>query len=131
MSVDTESSETTIEDVDRLATELGEAIAALPEHEAFREAKAAVENDEQTQEYVERFERKREEFQRARQRGEATELDRRELEDAHQELQSLPVMETYLQAQSALERRLGRVDAAISDEIAVGFGEKAGGCCQD
>jgi len=131
MSVETDSGETEIETVDRLAGELGAAIADLPEHENFREAKAAVEADEAAQEAIAAFERKREEFQRARQRGEASELDRRELEDAHRELQSLPVMEEYLQAQSALERRLGRVDAAISAELAVDFGEKAGGCCQD
>ncbi|QGN06978.1 YlbF family regulator [Halorhabdus sp. CBA1104] len=130
MSVDTDSGETAIETVDRLASELGEAIADLPEHEEFRQAKAAVEADEDVQEQIATFERKREDFQRAKQRGEATELDRRELEAAHQELQSLPVMETYLQAQSALERRLGRVDTAISAELAVDFGEKAGGCCQ-
>ncbi|WP_135662197.1 YlbF family regulator [Halorhabdus rudnickae] len=130
MSVDTDNGETAIETVDRLASELGEAIADLPEHEAFREAKAAVEADEEVQEHIATFERKREEFQRARERGEASELDRRELEAAHEELQSLPVMEEYLQAQSALERRLGRVDSAISAELAVDFGEKAGGCCQ-
>ncbi|WP_181684560.1 YlbF family regulator [Halorhabdus salina] len=130
MSVDTDTSETEIEAVDRLASKLGEAIADLPEHEDFREAKAAVEADEEVQEHIATFERKREAFQRAKQRGEASELDRRELEDAHQDLQSLPVMEEYLQAQSALERRLGRVDAEISAELAVDFGEKAGGCCQ-
>ena len=130
MSVETDTSETAIETVDRLAAELGEAIADLPEHEDFREAKAAVEADEEVQEHIATFERKREEFQLARQRGEASELDRRELEDAHQQLQSLPVMKAYLEAQSALERRLGRVDAAISAELAVDFGEKAGGCCQ-
>ena len=131
MSVDTESGETGIQTVDRLASELGEAIADLPEHEAFIEAKEAVEADEEAQEYVETFERKREEFRRAQQRGEASEPDRRELQEAHQELQSLPVMEEYLQAQSALERRLGRVNSALSAELAVDFGEKAGGCCHD
>ncbi|WP_136686610.1 YlbF family regulator [Halorhabdus amylolytica] len=131
MSVDTDSGETEIETVDRLASELGAAIADLPEHEAFVEAKAAVEGDEVAQEHIATFERKREEFRRAQQRGEASELDRRELEKAHRELQSLPVMEEYLQAQSALERRLGRVNTAISTELVVDFGEKAGGCCQD
>lgn len=131
MSVDADNTETSIETVDRLASELGEAIAALPEHEDFLEAKAAVEADETAQAQVRTFERKREAFLQAQQRGEATEQDRRELETAHRKLESLPVMEEYLQAESALERRLSRVDAAISGQLAVEFTEKAGGCCQD
>jgi cell fate (sporulation/competence/biofilm development) regulator YlbF (YheA/YmcA/DUF963 family) len=118
----------TVEDI---GEELGEAITNLPEYEAFEEAKAAVEADEETQEMIDDFEAQRREFMLARQSGDATEKDLRELQRAQQELHSVPVMAEYLEAQEELEDRLEAVNEAISEPLALDFGESAGGCCQD
>jgi cell fate (sporulation/competence/biofilm development) regulator YlbF (YheA/YmcA/DUF963 family) len=40
-------------------------------------------------------------------------------------------MRTYLQAQNELELRLQALNEQISAPLAIDFGEKAGGCCQD
>lgn len=130
MSTDTDATGET-SDVDRLASQLGAAIAELPEHERYVGTKRAVENDETAQELIESFERTREAYLQGSQQGETNERKRRELEQAHRKLQSLPVMEDYLQAQSALERRLNRVNLAISEHLLVDFGEQTSGCCQD
>jgi cell fate (sporulation/competence/biofilm development) regulator YlbF (YheA/YmcA/DUF963 family) len=114
-----------------LATELGETIAQLPAYERFAEAKAAVEASEQAQQRIREFEQLREEFMMARQAGEATNDDLRELQQAQQELHDIPVMSDYLAAQSELELQLQELNEAVSAPLAVDFGEKAGGCCQD
>lgn len=117
--------------VEELGRALGEAITGLPEYEAFEEAKAAVEADEDAQEQIDAFERKRQEFMLARQSGDATQEDMRKLQRAQQELHSIPVMADYLEAQEELEDRLEAVNEAISAPLALDFGESAGGCCQD
>lgn len=122
------SVETTLED---LATELGEAIADLPEYEAYESAKAAVEDSEAAQAEIREFEQERHEFMLARQSGEATEDDLRSLQRSQQELHDLPVMAEYLAAQEDLEDRLERLNEAISEPLAVDFGGVAGGCCND
>jgi len=114
-----------------LATDLGEAIADLPTYERFVEAKVAVESDEEAQERVREFEQLREEFMLARQTGDATNEDLRELQRAQQELHDVPVMSEFLQARSELELELQGLNEAISAPLDVDFGEKAGGCCQD
>jgi cell fate (sporulation/competence/biofilm development) regulator YlbF (YheA/YmcA/DUF963 family) len=114
-----------------LASELGDAITELPAYREFEEAKAAVESDERAQEKIEEFEQKREEFMLARQTGNATNEDLRELQAAQEELHDIPVMSDYLQAQSDLELQLQEMNEMISAPLAVDFGEKAGGCCQD
>jgi len=114
-----------------LATDLGEAIADLPTYERFVEAKAAVEADEEAQERVREFEQLREEFMLARQTGDATNEDLRELQRAQQELHDIPVMSEFLQARSELELELQELNEAISAPLKLDFGEKAGGCCQD
>jgi cell fate (sporulation/competence/biofilm development) regulator YlbF (YheA/YmcA/DUF963 family) len=124
MSVETSS----LEDLGR---ELGRAIADLPEYEAFEEAKAAVEASEQAQERISEFEQQRQEFMMARQAGEASQTDMVELQRAQQELHSIPVMADYIEAQEELEGRLEGVNEAISEPLALDFGERAGGCCQD
>jgi cell fate (sporulation/competence/biofilm development) regulator YlbF (YheA/YmcA/DUF963 family) len=122
------SVEKTIED---LGTELGEAIAALPEYDTFERAKEAVEASPEAQERIESFEQLRREFMMARQSGDATQDDLAELQRAQEELHEVPVMADYLEAQEALEERLEAVNKAISEPLAVDFGETAGGCCQD
>jgi cell fate (sporulation/competence/biofilm development) regulator YlbF (YheA/YmcA/DUF963 family) len=122
------SVEKTIED---LGTELGEAIAALPEYERFERAKDEVEASPEAQEKIESFEQLRRDFMMARQSGDATQDDLAELQQAQEELHEVPVMADYLEAQEALEARLEAVNEAISEPLAVDFGETAGGCCQD
>jgi len=124
MSVETSS----LEDLGR---ELGRAIADLPEYEAFEEAKVAVEASEEAQEKISEFEQQRQEFMMARQAGEASQADMMELQRAQQELHSIPVMADYIEAQEELEGRLEGVNEAISEPLALDFGERAGGCCQD
>ncbi len=124
MSVDA----ATLEDLGR---ELGEQIANSPEHEAFVEANEAVETDAEAQELIREFEQLRHEFMLDREAGRADRQSMRELQEAQRRLHNLPVMAQYLDAQEALQDRLGSVNEAISDEIAVDFGGEAGGCCQD
>lgn len=124
MSIQTER----LEDLGR---ELGDAIAETPEYEAFEEAKAAVENDEELQAEIREFQQRREEFMLARQRGEATQERLEEVQTAQNELHSKDKMATYLEAQETLQDRLEDVNRAISDPLAVDFGGEAGGCCQD
>jgi len=114
-----------------LASELGDAITELPAYREFEEAKAAVESDERAQEKIEEFEQKREEFMLARQTGNATNEDLRDLQATQQELHEIPVMDDYLEAQSELELQLQELNEIVSEPLAVDFGEKAGGCCQD
>ena len=130
MSVETPADPET-DDVNELASELGEAIADLPIYEAFLEAKAAVEADEELQEEIRAFERLREEFMMARQAGDATNEDLRELQRNQQELHEQPKMKEYLQAQSELELKLQELDEIISEPLEVEFGQTAGGCCED
>lgn len=122
------SVETTIEDLGR---DLGEAIADLPEYEAFEARKDEVEQSPAAQEKIETFERLRQDFAMAQQTGDATQADLAELQQAQQDLHEVPVMADYLEAQAALEARLEAVNEAISAPLAVDFGETAGGCCQD
>jgi len=131
MSIDTDVADPTSSDVESLATALGEAITELPEYERFAERKAAVEADEEAQAQIEEFEQIREEYMMARQTGQASQEDLRELKRAQQTLHEVPVMREFLQAQNELELRLQEVNELISEPLAVDFGEKAGGCCQD
>jgi len=131
MSVDTDKESSTTESVESLGRELGAAITELPEYERFEEAKAAVEASEEAQSKIDEFEDIRQEFMLARQTGEATQADLREVQQAQSELHELPVMAEYLEAQNELDARLEAVNEAISDPLVVDFGEEAGGCCQD
>ena len=132
MSVETTpEGDVTDDDVTELAESLGDAITELPAYQEFVEAKAAVESDEELQEEIREFERIREEFMMARQTGDATNDDLRELQSAQQELHEKPKMAKYLQAQSEIELTLQELNHTISEPLEVDFGEKAGGCCQD
>jgi cell fate (sporulation/competence/biofilm development) regulator YlbF (YheA/YmcA/DUF963 family) len=117
--------------VEELAGELGEAIAETPEYQRFDETKQAVEDDDEAQEKVQEFEQLRQEFMLARQTGEATQEDIQKVREAQQELHDLPVMDEYLQAQKELEEKLEAVNKAISEPLAVDFGDQASGCCED
>lgn len=114
-----------------LGRELGDAITDLPEYERFEAAKRAVEESEEAQERIAEFEREREEFVRARQAGDADQEDFVAVQRKQQELHRIPVMADYLEAQAELEDRLERVNEAISEPLALDFGEFAGGCCKD
>ncbi|MFB6156257.1 MAG: YlbF family regulator [Haloferacaceae archaeon] len=114
-----------------LGRQLGEAITETEVYAEFEEAKAAVEADEDVQERIEEFERLRREFMIARESGDATQEDLREVQRAQQELHGEPVMAEYLEAQERLQERLEDVNRAISEPLAVDFGGEAGGCCQD
>jgi cell fate (sporulation/competence/biofilm development) regulator YlbF (YheA/YmcA/DUF963 family) len=131
MSIDTESAETGESRVDELSAELGEAIAEMPAYERFEEKKEAVENHEEAQEKITEFEQFREEFMLARQTGEATQDDLRELQRKQEQLHDIPVMSEFLQAQNELELRLQEINEQISAPLKVDFGQKAGGCCED
>lgn len=131
MSIETDAAVEDDGSVDSLATELGEAIAELPEYREFVEAKEAVEADEDAQERIQEFEQIREEYVTARQMGQATEDDLRQLQQAQEDLHDLPVMSEYLAAQSDLELRLQAINEQVSEPLAIDFGEKAGSCCHD
>jgi cell fate (sporulation/competence/biofilm development) regulator YlbF (YheA/YmcA/DUF963 family) len=131
MSIDTESAETSESRVDELSAELGEAITEMPAYQRFEEKKEAVENHEEAQEKITEFEQFREEFMLARQTGEATQDDLRELQRKQEQLHDIPVMSEFLQAQNELELRLQEINEQISAPLKVDFGQKAGGCCED
>jgi cell fate (sporulation/competence/biofilm development) regulator YlbF (YheA/YmcA/DUF963 family) len=131
MSIETDSATEAGDSVEDLARSLGDAIAELPEYQRFLDAKADVEADEEAQEEIREFEEIREEFMLARQTGQATQDDLRELQNAQEELHDIPAMSEFLQAQNELELRLQELNEYVSDPLAVDFGEKAGGCCQD
>jgi len=132
MSTDTDAVGTeATADVDQLARNLGDAIAELPVYQRFEEKKAAVEADEELQEEIREFEQVREEFMLARQAGEASRDDLRELQNAQQDLHEIPKMSEYLQAQNELELRLQELNETVSESLAIDFGQKAGGCCED
>ncbi|AFK19426.1 YlbF family regulator [Haloferax mediterranei ATCC 33500] len=117
--------------LEELGRELGEAIADHPKYEAYEEAKAAVEADDEVQELITEFNRLREEFNVARQMGEATQEGLQKVQAAQEELHSKPVMEEYLLAQAELVGELEKVNEAISEPLSVDFGGEAGGCCHD
>ncbi|WP_416839814.1 YlbF family regulator [Haloferax sp. DFSO52] len=117
--------------LEELGRELGEAIAAHPKYEQYEEAKAAVEADDEAQELIAEFSQLREEFNVARQMGEATQEGLQKVQAAQDELHSLPVMEAYLLAQAEMVGELEKVNEAISEPLAVDFGGEAGGCCND
>lgn len=127
MSVETTPEERAKE----LAEELGDVITDMPAYQEFLETKEAVENDEELQAEIREFEQIREEFMMARQTGDATNEDLRELQSAQQKLHDKPKMAEYLQAQSEIELTLQELNHTISESLEVDFGEKAGGCCQD
>ncbi|WP_137286914.1 YlbF family regulator [Halorussus salinisoli] len=133
MSIETEADgeATELTHVEELAGQLGEAIAQTPEYQRFEETKEAVEQNDEAQEKVQEFEQMRQEFMLARQTGEATKEDVQKVREAQQELHSMPVMEEYLQAQEALEEKMETVNKAISEPLAVDFGDQASGCCED
>ncbi|KAB1188340.1 MULTISPECIES: YlbF family regulator [Haloferax] len=117
--------------LEELGRELGEAIADHPKYEAYESAKAAVEADDEAQELITEFNQLREEFNVARQMGEATQEGLQKVQAAQDELHSLPVMEEYLLAQAEMVGELEKVNEAISEPLAVDFGGEAGGCCND
>ncbi|MFB6301561.1 MAG: YlbF family regulator [Haloferacaceae archaeon] len=117
--------------LESLGRELGEAIAESPVYGEFEAAKTAVEDDEALQERIEAFEERRQEFAVAREAGEATEGDLREVKRAQRELHAEPLMTEYLEARERLQERLEAVNRAVSEPLAVDFGGEAGGCCRD
>ncbi|AAV45439.1 hypothetical protein HISP_06280 [Haloarcula hispanica N601] len=117
--------------VEALATEFGEAIAELPVYQRFKETKDAVENHDEAQAAIKEFEQIREEFMLARQTGNASQEDLRKVQQKQEELHDIPVMSDYLEAQNELELRLQELNEIVSEELAVDFGQKAGGCCED
>jgi cell fate (sporulation/competence/biofilm development) regulator YlbF (YheA/YmcA/DUF963 family) len=117
--------------IEDLGRELGERIAETPEYERFEEARAAVQRDEAVQEQIDEFEQLRAEFMQARQTGQATNAELQRVQEAQDELHSMPVMSEYLEAQDELEETLEAINEAISEPLAVDFGGEAGGCCQD
>jgi len=118
-------------DPETLARDLGAALAATPEHEAFVAARAAVEDDPEAQALIEEFERKRDAFEAARSREEATRAQLHELERLQSDLHEVETVSEFLSAKTALEARLDAVEAAVSDPLALDFGTAAGGCCMD
>lgn len=131
MSVETEPETDLTADVEDLATALGEAITDLPVYEEYAEAKAAVEADPDLQEEIQAFERLREEFVMARQAGNASNEDLRELQETQEQLHDRPKMAEFLQAKSDLELRLQELNELVSEPLDVDFGQTAGGCCED
>jgi len=131
MSVDIESAADERSGVEAMGRELGEAIAELPEYEAFEAARQAVQADDEAQEKIKEFEQVRQQFMLAKQSGQASEEDLQGVQEAQEELHSLPIMADFVEAQETLVNRLETVNEAISDPLAIDFGGEAGGCCND
>lgn len=132
MSTESESTPGTKgSDVLSLAHELGGAISDLPEYKQFLETQQAVKESKEAQEMITEFEQVREEFMLARQSGNATQEQLQNLQAKQAELNDIPVMAEHLEAQNRLEARLAELNDAISQSLAIDFGQKAGGCCED
>jgi cell fate (sporulation/competence/biofilm development) regulator YlbF (YheA/YmcA/DUF963 family) len=132
MSIETPAETADAEsEAEELARELGAAVSELPAHERFAEARAAVQSDPELQERIQSFEQLRQEFAMARQSGDATQEDVREVQRAQEELHSHPTMAEFLDAKEELQDELEALNEAVSDPLAVDFGGEAGGCCQD
>jgi cell fate (sporulation/competence/biofilm development) regulator YlbF (YheA/YmcA/DUF963 family) len=131
MSVYTESTADERSGVEAMGRELGEAIAELPEYEAFEAARQAVQADDEAQEMIKEFEQVRQQFMLAKQSGQASEEDLQGVQEAQEELHALPIMADFVEAQETLVNRLETVNEAISDPLAIDFGGEAGGCCND
>lgn len=119
---------TRLEDI---GSTLGEAIVETPTYEKFTDAKKAVEESDEAQEKIGEFNQLRQEFMLAQKVGEATNEDVTKVQTAQQELHEIPVMATYLEAQSELAAKLQAVNEAISEPLALDFADEAGGCCHD
>ncbi|MFB6092794.1 MAG: YlbF family regulator [Haloquadratum sp.] len=117
--------------LEEMGRELGEAIAETSEYEAFEEAKAAVEADDDVQEKISEFHELRDQYMQARQMGGASEEALQRVQSAQEELHAMPKMQAYLDAQEELQDRLEDLNEAISAPLAVDFGGEAGGCCHD
>jgi cell fate (sporulation/competence/biofilm development) regulator YlbF (YheA/YmcA/DUF963 family) len=117
--------------LEALGRDLGEAIAETPEYEAFEEAKAAVEADDEVQSQIAEFHAVRDQYMQAQQTGGANRELVREVQSAQEELHAMPKMADYLAAQEELQERLESINEAISEPLAVDFGGEAGGCCKD
>ena len=129
--VETEIDATAGSQPETVANDLGAAIADTPEYERFVETKAAVERSPDAQQKVQEFERLRDQFVQARQTGEATQDDLETLQNAQQELHEVPEMAEFLQAQDELDARLERLNQEITADLAIDFGDRIGGCCND
>jgi cell fate (sporulation/competence/biofilm development) regulator YlbF (YheA/YmcA/DUF963 family) len=117
--------------IGELSESLGEAIAEMPEYKRFVRARRAVEADQAVQSQISTFEQKRTAFMQARNAGNATKDSLEELQQAQQELHSMPKMNDYLTAQDELQQRLETVNRQISAPLEIDFGAESGGCCQD
>ena len=111
----TDSGMATAARVTELASDLGSTIEELDSYQRFTEAKRAVENDEEAQQQIQEFEQLREEFMMARQSGDASNEDLRELQAAQEELNEMPVMAEYLDAQEQMEMELQELNFHKSD----------------
>lgn len=132
MSTDVDAGiEADSDDIETFAAELGERIADTEEHRAFEMAQRAVKDSDEAQERIREFEDLRQDFMLSRQVGEASREDLLEVQAAQEELHEIPVMAEYLEAQAALEERLQGINEALSEELAIDFGELAGACCHD
>ncbi|GAA0284306.1 YlbF family regulator [Halobacterium noricense] len=132
MSVDSDSAATTgTTKADDIARQLGEAIEASPEYQRYEETKAAVEESEEVQQRISEFEDLRQEFMLARQTGDATQEDAKNVEDAQKRLHEHPVMAEYLDAQDELEAKFEFLNDLISEPLDVDFVGESGACCQD
>ena len=132
MSTDVDAGiEADSDDIETFAAELGERIADTEEHRAFETAQRAVKDSDEAQERIREFEDLRQDFMLSRQVGEASREDLLEVQAAQEELHEIPVMAEYLEAQAALEERLQGINEALSEELAIDFGELAGACCHD
>lgn len=119
---------TTVED---LGSELGERLAATDEYERFETAKETVEASEEAQQRIEEFESLRTELTTARQTGSADQELIDEVRQAQHELNSLPEMAEYLDAEEKLQTKLDAINQAISAPLTIDFSGEAGGCCQN
>ena len=122
------SQESASADVMELGTELGEALAGLPEYEAFEAAKETVDSHPDVQKKMQEFEQMQKEFMVARQQGEATEEDLDELRAVREELEAMEAMQELREAQDDLVEVLEAVNESISAELELDFGDSVGSC---
>jgi|GEM_PF-1408636 cell fate (sporulation/competence/biofilm development) regulator YlbF (YheA/YmcA/DUF963 family) len=129
MSIDVDSKASiATSDIEKLGKLLGEAISNLSEYQTYEQLRTEVKKDIVAQDLINEFENQRQIFVVKRASGDATKEDLDKIGASQEELNNLPVMIKFLDAQKELSSRLNEVNEHISESLSLDFGDQIGGC---
>ena len=129
MSIDVDSKASiATSDIEKLGKLLGDAISNLSEYQTYEQLRTEVKKDIAAQDLINEFENQRQIFVVKRASGDATKEDLDKIGASQEELNNLPVMIKFLDAQKELSSRLNEVNEHISESLSLDFGDQIGGC---